>query len=54
MFLFFVLDYMGFSLVAASGGCSLVSVHRLLVEVAYLVAEHGLQKLQLPGSGAQA
>lgn len=49
-----MLGYVGFSLVAASGGSSLVSVYRLLVEVASLVAEHGLQKLELPSSGAQA
>ena len=33
----------GLSLVAASGGCSLVVVCRLLIVVASLVAEHGLQ-----------
>ena len=33
---------MGFSLVAASGGYSLVAVHRLLTAVASLVAKHGL------------
>ena len=33
---------MGFSLVVASMGYSLVAVHGLLVEVASLVAEHGL------------
>ena len=32
---------MGFSLVGASRGSSLVAVHRLLVAVASLVAEHG-------------
>ena len=32
----------GFSLVAASGGYSLVAVLRLLIAVASLVAEHGL------------
>ena len=31
------------SLVAVSGGYSLVVVHRLLIEVASLVAEFGLQ-----------
>ena len=30
------------SLAAASEGCSLVSVHRLLIAVASLVVEHGL------------
>ena len=33
--------YMGFSLVAANGGSSLVSVHRLLIAVVSLVVEHG-------------
>ena len=33
---------LGFSLGAAGGGYSLVVVHRLLTEVASLVAEHGL------------
>ena len=33
---------MGFSLVAASGGYSLVVVLRLLISVALLVVEHGL------------
>ena len=32
----------GFSLVAASRGCSLVAVHVLLIAVASLVAEHRL------------
>ena len=32
----------GFSLVAASRGCSLVAVHGLLIAVASLVAEHRL------------
>ena len=32
----------GFCLDAASGGYSLVAVHRLPTEVASLVAEHGL------------
>ena len=32
----------GFSLVVASMGYSLVAVHGLLIEVASLVAEHGL------------
>ena len=49
-----MLGYVGFSLVAASGGSSLVSAYQLLVEVASPVAEYGLQKLQLPSSGAQA
>ena len=30
----------GLSLVAASAGCSLVAVHRLLIALAFLVAEH--------------
>ena len=34
--------YVGFSLVVASRGCSLVAVLRLLTEVASLVEEHGL------------
>ena len=33
----------GFSLVAASGGPSLVAVCRFLIAVAFLVVEHGLQ-----------
>ena len=33
----------GFLLVAVSGGCSLVEVHRLLIAIASLVAEPGLQ-----------
>ena len=33
----------GFSLVVASRGCSLVLVCRLLIAVAFLFAEHGLQ-----------
>ena len=32
--------YAGFSLIAASGGCSLVMVSRLLIAVASLAAEH--------------
>ena len=32
----------GFSLLAENGGFSLVAVHRLLIAVASLVAEHGL------------
>ena len=32
----------GFSLIAVSGGCSLVVVHRLLTTVAFFVVEHGL------------
>ena len=34
--------YTGFSLVVASGICSLVVVHRLLIAVASLVGERGL------------
>ena len=34
--------YEGFSLAAVSGGYSVVAVHRLLVVVASLIAEHGL------------
>ena len=37
---------MGFSLVAASGGYSLVVVHGLLIVVASFVMEHGLQGMQ--------
>ena len=33
--------FMGFSLVVASGGYSLVVMHRLLIVAASLVAEHG-------------
>ena len=32
----------GFSLIVASGGHSLATVHRLLIAVASLVVEHGL------------
>ena len=50
--------YMAFSPTEVVRGSSLVAVCRLLVSVASLVAEHGLQgmrtqKLWLPGSGAQ-
>ena len=50
--------YMAFSLTEVVRGSSLVAVCRLLISVASLVAEHGLQgmrtqKLWLPGSGAQ-
>ena len=38
----------GFSLVAASGGYFPVAVHRLLIVLASLVAEHGLQGMQAP------
>ena len=34
--------YVGFSLVAASGGYSLAAVHRFLIAVASPVVEHGL------------
>ena len=37
---------MDFSLVAANGGYSLIVVHRLLITVASLVAEHGLKGSQ--------
>ena len=54
----------GFCLVAASGGYSLVAVHRLPIEVASLVAEHRLGSCgtwalllqsmwDLPGSGLE-
>ena len=33
----------GFLLVAVSGGCSLVEVHRLIIAIASLLAERGLQ-----------
>jgi len=36
----------GFSLVVASGGYSLIVVHKLLIAVASLVAEHRLQGTQ--------
>ena len=39
----------GFSLVAESWGCSLVAVHRLLIVVASVVEEHGLQGMGAPG-----
>ena len=49
--------YMGSSLVAASGGYSLVEVKGLLIAVTSLV-EHGLEacglRSELPGSRAQA
>ena len=53
-----VLHCSGFSLVAASGGHSLVSVHGLLIAAASLVVEQGrqdvwAQQLQLQGSRAQ-
>ena len=35
-------SYVGFSLVAESGGCSLVVVHGLLTVMAFPVSEHGL------------
>ena len=38
---------MGFALVAASRGYSLVAVHRLLIAVASLVVGQGLQELWL-------
>ena len=38
----FSLLHVGFSVVAESRGSSLVAVHRLLIAVASLVAEHGL------------
>ena len=38
---------MGFSLVAASGGCSLGAVLRLLIVVASLVAEHKLSNCDI-------
>ena len=38
--------YMGFSLFAASGSCSLVAVRGLLIVMVSLVAEHGLQGMQ--------
>ena len=44
---------MGFALVAASRGYSLVAVHRLLIAVASLVVGQGLQELWLLGSGVQ-
>ena len=37
--------YEGFSPAAVSRGCSLVVVHRLLIAVASLVAEHRLQSV---------
>ena len=42
----------GFLLVAAGRGCSLVAVHRLLVAVACLVAEPGLSVVAAPGLGS--
>ena len=51
--------FVGFSTVAESRGCSLVVVRGLLIEMASLVAEHGLegtraQKSWLLSSRAQA
>ena len=51
--------HVGFSLVVASEGSSLVAVCGFLTAVGSLGAEHGLQGIQasaerLPGSGAQA
>ena len=42
------------SVVGASGDYSLLVVHELLIAVASLVAEHGLQQLPLAGSRAWA
>ena len=42
------------SLVAASRSYSRVALRWLLIVVASLAAEHGLQELQFPGSRAQA
>ena len=39
---------LGLSLAAASGGHSLAAVQGLLTEVAFLIAEHGLQARGLP------
>ena len=36
--------YTGFSLVAESGGCSPVALQGLLIAVASIVAEHGLDR----------
>ena len=44
----------GLSLVAASGGCSLVDMHRLLTVVASLVVEHGLGRAGFCGCSTQA
>ena len=49
----------GFSLAVASGGYSLVAVHKLLVAAASLVVEHSLWSVQasvvgVPGSRAHA
>ena len=51
--------YTGFSLAEVGGSYSLVAVHRLLIAMASLVAEHTLegvwtQCLGLPGSRARA
>ena len=48
MFIYFWLRWVfvavqGFSFVVASVGYFLVAVHRLLIVMAFLVAEHGLQ-----------
>ena len=45
---------MGFSLVAASGGSSLVAVHGLLIAVASLVAEQGLWGVGFSSCGVRA
>ena len=44
----------GFSLVAASGGYSAVAMHGLLLVVASLVAERGLQTLRLRRCSSRA
>ena len=44
----------GFSLVAASGGHSLLAVHRLLIATASLVVEHGFYGAGLRSCGSWA
>ena len=35
----------GFSLIAASGGCSLATVHRLLIAMAFFIVQHRLSRV---------
>ena len=51
---FIIFGCTGFYRVAASGGYSLVAVHRLLIVVASLIAEHELQVWDMVGSVRRA
>ena len=48
-----LLYWAGFSLVAVTGGCSLLLVPGLLVAVASLIAQRGLSSLGFSSYGAQ-